>query len=264
MVLAALGHRTKIIGISGIPIGIFLVIVPGFIAVTAGLPVEYIYWSVFAMLLGGMAILLNGLTFPEIDWLLSSAESLGGRTLDDGLEDIEVEARESEAPGSLAWVMPVVSVGLVFTVNMLVVSAFSPGVLLYLYNTPRIPIQTPWWSGEVLTGYFFAIFSSFGFIADVVSRKRVYSRKPSVHPVWFLPFTMLGVVVIGTGIPAIAPIGTLSIFFGNGSIYAQSCRWIDMRIKRDLVFANSLFFFLGDCGSVIGSFLIPFIRDIMA
>lgn len=159
------------------------------------------------------------------------------------------------------------AVGFVFMVNMLIVSAFSPGVLLYLYNTPRIQLLPGDQVDDLVvsTGYFFATFSSFGFIADVVSRKRVYAKKSLSHPVGYLLLTLLGVSVILAQIPLVAPVGTLLIFFANGSIYAQSCRWIDARAEnKSLVFSNSVFFFMGDCGSVIGALLIPFIRDFMA
>jgi hypothetical protein len=264
VVLAALGHRTKIIGISGIPVGIFLIIVPGFIAVTAGMPVELIYWTVVAMLVIAMVILLHGLNFPEIDWLLSSAAD----TESGGPEYMCVQEESGEAiiaHERHSWILPVVSVGVVFTVNMLIVSAFSPGVLLYLYDSPQIQLWPGWLTQLVSTGYFFATFSSFGFVADVVSRKRIYAKKPNHHPVRYLALTLLGVSVILAQIPVIAPLGTMLIFFANGSIYAQSCRWIDARAgNKQLVFSNSVFFFMGDCGSVIGALLIPFIRDFMA
>jgi hypothetical protein len=265
VVLAALGHRTKIIGISGIPFGIFLVIVPGFIAVTAGLPVEFVYWTVFGLLIVGMGILLYGLTFPEIDWLVSSAVENEIPPVDADVDDLEIEEEHFGHPPPKVGIFPAISVGLVFTINMLAVSAFSPGVLLFLYNTPRIELLPGYDWNTVSTGYFFATFSSFGFLADVMSRKRIYSKRPEYHPYRFLPLTIAGLVVILTKIPLIAPLGTLLIFFANGSIYAQSCRWIDSRCgSKLLVFANSIFFFLGDCGSVIGSLLIPFIRDLLA
>ena len=259
VVLAALGNKTKIYGISGIPLGIFLVIVPGFIAVTAGLPVVYIYASVVCLLIVGILILIFGLEFPEIDWLLS-VDSEYGDPQQRGLSSFRsLECRDK----TTHWFLPVVSVGLVFTLNMLFVSAFSPGVLLYLYNTPTVYL-TPL-ANSLATGYFFATFSSFGFVADVLSRKRIYSKKPTHHPIRYLILTAFGVAIIIAQMPIIAPIGTLLVFYANGSIYAQSCRWLDMRLDpRVQVIANSVFFFLGDCGSVIGAILIPFIRDVMA
>jgi hypothetical protein len=43
VVLGALGNKTKIWGISGIPVGIFLIIVPGFILMSLGVPMRYLY-----------------------------------------------------------------------------------------------------------------------------------------------------------------------------------------------------------------------------
>ena len=262
VVLAALGNKTKIYGISGIPIGIFLVIVPGFVAVTAGMPVQYIYLSVVALLVVGIVVLLFGLDYPEVTWLLSADPSV-----EEGASPrryIAIEGAEKLNDKTHRWVWPVVSVGLVFTLNMLFVSAFSPGVLLYLYNGAETPLGGSL-NTTIPTGYFFAIFSSFGFIADVFSRKRIYASRPTYHPIRFIALTLSGVAIIVTQLPVIAPLGTFLVFYANGSIYAQSCRWLDMRLDpKVLVIATSVFFFLGDCGSVLGAVLIPFIRDVMA
>lgn len=260
VVLAALGNRTKIYGISGIPLGIFLVIVPGFIAVTSGLPVQFIYFSVVGLLGVGICILLFMLEFPEIDWLLPMDCESGVTSDPSPHRFIGISAGDQNK--TTKWFYPVASVGLVFTMNMLFVSAFSPGVLLYLYNGKEIYLSEDL---VVATGYFFAVFSSFGFVADVLSRKRIYAQRPFHHPIRYLVLTAMGVAVIVAQIPSVAPIGTLLVFYANGSIYAQSCRWLDIRLEPSVqVIANSVFFFLGDCGSVMGAILIPFIRDAMA
>lgn len=264
VVLAALGTRTKVYGISGIPLGIFLVIVPGFIAVTAGFSIVYIYCIVAGALAVGAFILIFGLTY--------------GGDLGVIVPNTPHKCPSTGAKTQKQWVLPVLSVGAVFSLNMLFVSAFSPGVLLYLYNQPRITLIPPQQYSEyasllenynqVPTGYFFAAFSSLGFLSDVLSRKRIYQRKPNYHPIRFLLLTALGVTILLHQIPLLAPLATFLIFFANGSIYAQSCRILDHLLAQDdqsvLVVANSVFFFLGDCGSVIGAILIPFIRDFLS
>lgn len=255
VVLAGLGNKTKIYGISGIPVGIFLVIVPGFIAVASGMPVVYVYYSVLVMLAIGFVILLGFIEYPILDALLSEDLEWEEPTEEKTLE-------QSAGTKSKNWALKVASVGFVFTVNMLCVSAFSPGVLLYLYNTGSVEMAS---SMAMPTGYFFALFSSFGFVADVISRRRIYEKKPESHPIRYLVFTFIGTLIILSQTPLIAPIGTFFIFFANGSIYAQSCRWLDLQLDESvLVMASSIFFFLGDCGSVMGAILIPFIRDAMA
>jgi MFS family permease len=260
VVLAGLGNRTKIYGISGIPLGIFLVIVPGFIGVAMGLPVIYIYTSIVGLLVMAMAIMIWGISYPDLEGLMSCTDSPA--ELEEQVEPV-VEEEVIEGRGGSHWVRSVVSVGLVFTINMLFVSAFSPGVLLYLYNGHEVSL----WGSDltVPTGFFFAFFSSFGFVADVLSRKRIYSKKTNSHPIRYLLLTFIGVGLILVQVPVIAPFGTFLVFFANGSIYAQSCRWLDSQIHKDVsILANSLFFFLGDCGSVLGAILIPFLRDILA
>jgi MFS family permease len=259
VVLAALGNRTKIFGISGIPIGIFLVIVPGFIAVGMGMDVRWIYASVVGLICLGILILFKIIHYPKLESLMS---------WDSPMHASPPHLSPRKKKSSLNWILPVISIGIVFTLNMLFVAAFSPGVLLYLLNGPFVnlfpPSEDEEGLGIVRTSYFFAIFSSFGFVGDVVSRRIVYSQKPNFHPIWYLLLTATGVGIIVTMIPMIAPIGTFLIFFANGSIYAQSCRMLDSRLDMDVsVLGNSLFFFLGDCGSVIGAISIPFIRDLL-
>ena len=273
VVLAALGNQTKIFGISGIPLGIFFVIVPGFIAVGAGMDVRYIYWSVLVLLTIGAFVLFKGIHYPQIDSLLSWNEEDEEEEMMDGDNDsVETTDRSADVKmvrltkkKSFRWIIPVVSVGLVFLINMMFVSAFSPGVLLYILNGPEVEIAS---SLSIRTGYFFAIFSSCGFIGDVISRRLVYAKhtnkRGDFHPIWYLGFTFVGVMIIVSQISLIAPIGTFLVFFGNGSIYAQSCRKLDMLLESSVsVLGNSLFFFLGDCGSVIGALSIPFVRDMM-
>jgi len=255
VVLAALGNRTKIYGISGIPLGIFLVIVPGFIAVGMGMDVRWIYSSVVAMIGSGVLILYRIINYPNVEDLISSSDVSPRSPNSPGVnwETVPVEKK--------SWIIPVTSIGIVFAINMLFVSAFSPGVLLYLMNSEYVesPVM------RIRTGIFFAIFSSFGFIGDVISRRIVYARNPEFHPIWYLVFTLVGVSIIISMIPEIAPLGTFLVFFANGSIYAQSCRLLDMQLGPEIsVLGNSLFFFMGDCGSVIGAVAIPFIRDILA
>ena len=262
VVLAGLGNHTKIYGISGIPIGIFLVIVPGFILVASGMPVVWIYYGVLTLLAIGIVILLFFIEYPNLDALLSGmSDDLEVSNVEENRSaEINLEQKGFATPCKI-WGLKVLSVGLVFTINMLCVSAFSPGVLLYLYNTGTVALSD---QISINTGYFFAIFSSFGFVADVVSRRRIYTRKPTFHPIRYLVLTFVGAGLIVAQVPLIAPIGTYLIFFANGSIYAQSCRWLDLQLDSSvLVLGNSMFFFLGDCGSVLGATLIPFIRDMM-
>lgn len=266
VVLAALGTKTKVYGISGIPLGIFLVIVPGFIAVTAGCNIVYIYLSVAGLLVVGGLVLTCGLGYPEID------ENRSRLLLESSSAHQQASSSLLKKNRKVKWILPVLSLGTVFSINMLFVSAFSPGVLLYLYNQPHINLLSVLPEPLIVpTGYFFAVFSSLGFLADVLSRKRIYASKPLHHPVRYLFLTAIGVsiLIMQKQIPPFfAPFATFLIFFANGSIYAQACRKLDqLLMKCDpslLVVANSVFFFLGDCGSVIGAILIPFIRDLLS
>ena len=61
-----------------------------------------------------------------------------------------------------------------------------------------------------------------------------------------------------------APIGIFLVFFANGAIYATSTRFIDTHIKHEYnLIALSVWLFIGDVGSVIGSNVLPYIRDLV-
>ncbi len=151
---------------------------------------------------------------------------------------------------------------IVYSINMTVVSSWSPGVLLYLYNQDYVSVK---YVGRLQTSLFFSVFSSFGFAADLVSRKCVYLWTLADLPVWvFLLSTGAGVTLLSLQQPLLAPVGTLLVFFANGSIYACSCRLIDRLATEQLVArANSWFFAAGDLGSIAGASLIPYIRSLL-
>jgi hypothetical protein len=151
-----------------------------------------------------------------------------------------------------------------YMVNMCIVSGWSPGVLLYVYNTKYVHLA---YLGEITTSLFFSVFSSFGFVADLLSRKFVYLpsfSSTSVQPPYLLLFTLLGVTVLALQEPELAPLGTLMVFLGNGSIYACSCRLIDGLASEDeMRKANTVFFAAGDVGAILGASLIPHLRALM-
>jgi hypothetical protein len=200
----------------------------------------------------GFLILFKFIRFPEFDH--EPEDHTNSSTPD-------LTPSRDKIVNSNDWIPTVFSVGVIFLLNMICVSAFSPGVLLYLYNGPTVTVL----GHEMNTQLYFALFSSFGFLSDVVSRRIVYKRNFSFHPIRFLLFSFIGLWIILGRVPVIAPLGTLLIFYANGSVYALSSKWLDSKIPNSsLVVANSFFFLFGDIGSVIGAVSIPFIRDFLA
>ena len=75
-------------------------------------------------------------------------------------------------------------------------------------------------------------------------------------------FSGLGTACVLSKIPLLAPVGTFFVMFANGSIYATSTRYIDSHVDKAFnVSALSVWLFVGDIGSVTGSFIAPFMDD---
>ena len=258
--LGQLHPEAKLHGISGIPVGIFLVVVVGFALIGLGL------------VSSGDIYAAAGIACFAAVWLMQPVLAAPGREAETAeevwspvVESAMRSGRRSVAaradPGAMKKVQYLTSV--VYFLNMSIVSCWSPGVLLYVYNSDHVTVTG---LGRISTSLFFSVFSSFGFVADLVSRKLIYLWSVSPpSPVYFLALSVVGVSLLTTRSAMMAPLGTLLVFLGNGSIYACSCRLIDNVRGDDQVRsrANSLFFAAGDVGSIIGASLIPHIAALL-
>lgn len=111
------------------------------------------------------------------------------------------------------------------------------------------------------TDWFFVIYNCFTLAGDSFSRKIAYRMKPR-HPAVYLLCSVAGAAICLSKIPVIAPIGIFLVFFANGSIYAASTRYIDTHILKEFnLVALSVWLFVGDIGSVIGSNVLTYIDD---
>jgi hypothetical protein len=282
VLLGGLGNQSKLWGISGIPLGIFTITVVGFGAMQAGVSVLYLYAAVSVMLVLSLPVALfllpsrapisakpsllgveTGFNLPvdfdDIDNVASPKIHSAARVVG---EADESTPRVSDLRGWSLWAGSSFLLGLCFMLNMICVTAFSPGVLLYIHNTATVDMGH---SILLKTFTFFSLFSCCSSIGDLMSRRVAYHLSLEVHPIYLLSFSILGLsLVTRTQVPALAPVGTFLIFCASGGIYAQSCRRMDAFIQRKYaIAANSLFFFMGDIGSITGATLIPFIKDLL-
>jgi hypothetical protein len=73
----------------------------------------------------------------------------------------------------------------------------------------------------------------------------------------FLLFSGAGFGIVMSKIPEIAALGGFLIAWGNGALYAQTTFHIDNTVDRKFnLTALSVWLFLGDLGSVIGTIII--------
>eukprot|EP01117_Protostelium_nocturnum_P011191 TRINITY_DN4064_c0_g1_i1.p1 TRINITY_DN4064_c0_g1~~TRINITY_DN4064_c0_g1_i1.p1 ORF type:complete len:232 (-),score=34.16 TRINITY_DN4064_c0_g1_i1:400-1095(-) len=128
---------------------------------------------------------------------------------------------------------------------------FNPGVLLYIYSSQYINFTL--YHRTLLKFYFFVIYNSTFFIGDMAGRQIMYNRK-IVFPFLFLLFPLVGATMALLPWAEIAVISGFFIQLANGCIYAQSTRHIEAKVdpKYSLI-SFSVWLFLGDIGSIIGT-----------
>jgi len=142
-------------------------------------------------------------------------------------------------------------------VDMFCVSLFSPGVILYIYSGDCVQFTI---SGFIMNSFWFvALYNTFFFIGDTLSRKIFYKVR-LINPFLFLIFSAVGIFMGLLDVTILVPLTALGVSFANGSLYTQTARLIDKEVpeKFNLV-SLSFWLFVGDIGSVTGSNLISYL-----
>jgi hypothetical protein len=176
------------------------------------------------------------------------------------------------------WLPKVRTWPLAMAADMLCLSIFAPGVLLFIYDQPQIAlIGPPLARGTIFVPkhLFFAVYNAHMVVGGIAGRYIGYHVRRTIHPAWFVPLllagaalnvlTMPGYLFGSVGAPLLAPCAAILIYLGDGLIYSTICRSIDESVPKIYnLAAVSVWLFIGDLGSVIGSNLIPYIRDGLA
>jgi hypothetical protein len=244
-VITPLGHGTKVWAQYGIPIGFNGISVGAFILL-ASLP-EFevplqatIYCTVGACNLLGLAFFL--LRVPDVPFESTSTSILHF------YHDLR-RFRE--------WVPLVWTYAAALAVDMFAVSLCG-ALQQFIYQSSSLPLFSFGSSGmraEVIPrNVHRAVFNGASLIGDTVGRKLAYRTSKHIHPFWFLIATALGVTIVLSKQPLIAPIGMLLIMFGNGSVYAHTTKYVDDCVDRRYnLISLSFWLFVGDAGSFIGA-----------
>jgi hypothetical protein len=243
--LTPLGHGSKSWAVLGIPVGFNLVSVGFFIL--------FAVWPANAFIEGGSYVVIGicniiGLLFfyfvvPYIPF-----------------EASKDNARKflSDMATFRLWVPTIWRHCIALMADMFCVSLFS-SLVLYIYDVEDLPI----WNESKTTmpkNAFQALFNLCSFLGDFTSRRLAYRDKPR-NPLFFLVLSVCGAVMILSKTALVAPIGIFLVMFANGSVYAHSTRFIDNAVDdRYNLAALSMWLFVGDIGSVVGSNLVSTIR----
>jgi len=241
--LTPLGSHTKHVAITAIPVGITGVLVGGFFAMgpPLNIPAVGIYLAVALAVFFGMV--LFALRIPQ-DQQLKNAQP--------GLRQFIKEARMWRLWLPLMWSLPFAT-----AIDMFALSAFSPGVALYIWDQKTVTLMP----GFVLpTHSFFAIYNTFNMLGGLCGRILSYKVQPR-HPIIYALLNVLGAMILLLKIPLLAPMSTFIVMMGDGLIYGSITRRIDAIVPKEFnLIALSFWLFVGDFGSVAGSNLISYIR----
>jgi len=237
--IVPLGKKTKLWAILGIPVGINIITVGGFILLEFGIFAGYIYLGVLILDIIGI-----GLFF----WRIYRDAGTGNAiSISDFFHQIKQWRK---------WFPQIKWHSLALLIDMFGVSMFSPGVMLYIYDQKYVSFK----AFQLQSDWLFSIYDAFFFLGDTSSRKIFYLVK-TVFPLFFLVFTVIGAAAGLSNFIYIIFLCPLLVAFCNGSIYSQANRHIDTKVPKEFsLIAFSFWLFIGDIGSVLGSNLISYVN----
>jgi MFS family permease len=237
--IAPLGKRTKLWAIIGIPVGVNIITVGGFILLEVGLFPGYIFLGVLVFDVVGIGMFM---------WRIWKDAGTGNAV---SLMEFFHQIKHWKH-----WFPQIKWHCLALMIDMLAVSLFSPGVMLYIYDQKYVSFG----GLKLPKDWLFAIYDACFFIGDTSSRKIFYLVR-TIFPLLFLIFTIVGAGIGLSNVIYIIFLCPFLVAFCNGSIYTQANRHIDTKVPKEYsLIAFSFWLFLGDIGSVVGSNLISYIN----
>jgi hypothetical protein len=244
--ITPLGHQTKFWATIGIPFGVSSITIGAFATMAVGVTPECVYGFTMVGLAMGIVVFIFFIPYHHVE---NNSDSFGA---------FIQNLREYQQ-----WLPLIKWHSLALAVDMMCVSIFSPGVMLYVFDDPR---GVPLWKG-LYVGHdaFFAVYNFMTFAGESASRKWAYKDKKNRPVLYFLIFSLIGVSLncfSGThNFAVLCPLAGMFIFLGNGSIYNYTCKHIDSSVKSEHnLTACSFWLFIGDVGSTTGSNLIPYLK----
>mmetsp|Transcript_64707 Transcript_64707/g.151676 ORF Transcript_64707/g.151676 Transcript_64707/m.151676 type:complete len:456 (+) Transcript_64707:20-1387(+) len=242
--LTPLGSRTKSIAILGIPLGINSILIGGFYLM--GPPLKVSVTAVFAAVavLNLMGMLVFALRIPR------PAHESGGEC---GASEIVADCK-----GCRQWLPRVWHYPLAFAVDTFTLAGFSPGLSLYLYDQEVVQLTE---SFTMATKTFFAFYNTANMLGGLCGRWLSYRILPR-HPAVYVGFSTVGVLLLLSLRPVLAPVGAFLVMLGDGLIYGTISRYVDSAVPEEFnLIAISYWLFIGDIGSLVGSNLICYLHD---
>jgi len=280
--LAPLGPQTKLWAVVGLPLGFNLISVGGMAALSLGMPRWGVYLFVLVTNLFGLFLYRCGL--PSVVHKKPKPRAL--MVLPVGADGVVTAAFESDPSGlvegeprrprgavreaisGLCRYLPHVFFHSVSLMIAMFGVASCTGISTNIFTAKKVPLFYDDGKSFLVDQHvFLATQNFFVFLGDSVSRKVAYMlpKHRATKSIFlqlrllffFIFFTAFGLFLLFQKMGSLAIAGSFLIFWGNGSVYATTTRWVDARLAAEFhVKALSFWLFVGDLGSVTGSSLI--------
>jgi len=189
--IAPLGKKTKLWAIIAIPTGIIFITVGGFILTEYGVNAGYIYAAVMVFVFIGLGVFLIR--------IFKDAGTATAITITEFVESLR-DWRH--------WLPQIIWHSFALTLDMFFVSLFSPGVLLYIYDSKNITLT--WIGKEIPTNWLFAMYDFMFFLGDTSSRKIFYPVR-LIFPFMFWVFSLAGAAIGLSHVTILVPLTGFSL-----------------------------------------------------
>jgi len=248
--LTPIGKQNKFWAILGIPVGVNLITIGGYALIDVGVPTGYIYFATFIALFVGLAAFL-----VRIFRRAGEAHAVDLASYLRRLFSVRSRGELGEALQLRSWAPPIVWPSITLMFDMFFVALLSPGGLIQNVHKSYSSMHFGWFSGDLPFRTYMIVYSILFFVGDMSSRKIFYNAK-YVFPPTFLLLSVLSAICLISNVAEITIFAGFLAAFANGSMYAQASRRIDLVVpKRQHLIALSIWLFVGDIGSVVGSLL---------
>jgi hypothetical protein len=244
--ITPLGHGTKSWAVIGIPIG--------FNGVSVGFFALFSIWPGSPLLQGGAYFVIAMTNVVGLIFFVTAIPAVEFGSSHDNVRKFVADLKLFRQ-----WAPTIWKHSMALTLDMFGVSLFA-AVALYIYDKNEVPLY-PGSDVMIPRNVFQTIYNLCSFLGDFTARKIAYADKPR-NPFFFWVFFAVGAALVLSKTALVAPIGMFCVMFCNGSIYAQSTRFVDNEVDdRFNLIALSMWLFAGDIGSTIGSQLVSKVRD---
>jgi hypothetical protein len=236
--LTPLGHQTKSWAVIGIPVGFNFISIGSFLLFwifpeSVGLQAG-VYFFIGAMNLCGLLIYI--FFIPDVEFEGTTT------TIRVFYEDMK-KFKD--------WLPTVWRHCFALMIDMFCVSIFS-SIALYIFDVSEVPLW-PRSETQVPKNAFAMVYYTFSFCGDFFSRRIAY-RDRLRNPIFFLALSIIGAGLVLSKTALVAPLGMFCVMFANGSVYAQTTKFVDIYVDKQYnLMALSMWLFIGDVGSFVGA-----------